>query len=252
MGKGVCVITGGSRGIGAASALLAGRNGWDVLINYKANAAAAAAVADKVRAEGVRAETVGADVAHEPGVLDVFAAADAMGPTTALVNNAGFAEQVGILTDFSANRIQRIVQLNVVGAILVAREAVKRMATRFGGSGGAIVNLSSASAKLGSPGQFVDYAATKGAVDSFTIGLALEWARDGIRVNAVRPGIIDTEFQAAVGVPDRPKTHGPQQPLGRAGTAEEVAEAILWLMSDASRYTTASFVDVSGGRIATP
>lgn len=252
MSKGVCVVTGGSRGIGAASAVLAARHGWDVLINYRANAARAGEVADKVRAEGRRAETVAADVAHEPGVLETFAAADAMGRVTALVNNAGFAEEYSILTDCSADRIQRVVQLNVVGAILVAKEAVKRMATRFGGEGGAIVNLSSAAAKLGSPNAFIDYAATKGAIDSFTIGLALEWAKDGIRVNAVRPGIIDTEFQAMVGQADRPQTEGPKQPLGRAGTPEEVAEAIVWLLSDASRYTTASFVDVSGGRIATP
>lgn len=252
MSRGVCVVTGGSRGIGAASARLAAARGWDVLINYRSNAEAAQRVAEAVRAQGRRAEIVAGDVATEAGIAATFAAADAMGRTSALINNAGIGDQVGDITDFSFERVERIVRLNVTGAIICAREAVRRMARRFGGEGGSVVNLSSAAAKLGSPHQFVDYAATKGAMDTFTVGLALEWAGEGIRVNAVRPGVIDTEFHASVGVGDRPREIGPQQPLGRAGTAEEVAEAILWLMSDAASYTTGAILDVSGGRSAVP
>ncbi|MBJ3776073.1 SDR family oxidoreductase [Acuticoccus sp. 2012] len=252
MTKGVCLITGGSRGIGAAAARMAGARGWDVLINYNANAAAAEAVAEDVRRSGARAEIVAGDVATEAGIMATYEAVDRFGSLTALVNNAGIGDQVGDITTFSFDRVDRIVRLNVTGAIIVAREAVKRMATRFGGKGGSIINISSSAAKLGGNDQFVDYSATKGAIDTFTVGLALEWVKDGIRVNAVRPGVIDTDFHSNVGVPDRPATVGPQQPLGRAGTPEEVAEAIMWLMSDASSYTVGAIIEVSGGRSIVP
>ena len=257
MSNGICLITGGSRGIGASCARLAAQRGWHVVINYNSNLAAAEQVAADVVAAGAKAKTVQGNIATQAGVEATYAAVDAFAvelaePLSAVINNAGASDPVGDLSTFSYDRVERVVALNVTGAIWVAREAVMRMATRFGGQGGSIVNLSSASAKLGSPDAFIDYAATKGAIDTFTIGLALEWARDGIRCNAVRPGIIDTEFQANVGRPDRPKTDGPKTPMGRAGTPDEVAEAILWLMSDAASYTTGGFIDISGGRSAIP
>lgn len=252
MSKGVCVVTGGSRGIGAAAARRIAADGWDILVNYNANEAAAKAVAADVTAQGVRAEIVQADVSTEEGILKTFAAADAMGTVSAIVNNAGIGDQVGAIDTFTFERVERLMRLNVTSVIICSREAVKRMAFKFGGKGGSIINITSAAAKLGSANQFVDYAATKGAIDTFTVGLALEWAGEGVRVNAVRPGVIDTEFHAAVGVPDRPATVGPKQPLGRAGTPEEVAEAIAWLMSDASSYSTGAIIDVSGGRSVVP
>lgn len=257
MTNGVCLVTGGSRGIGAATARLAAARGWDVAINCRTSRARAEEVARDVEAAGRRARVLVGDVATQDGIDAVYAGVDAFAAEcgtrlTALVNNAGIADRVGRITDFSFGRIERIVALNVTGAMWVARQAVMRMATRFGGKGGAIVNLSSAAAKLGSADSFVDYAATKGAIDTFTVGLAREWALDGIRVNAVRPGIIDTELQASIGLPDRARTEGSRQPMGRAGTAEEVAEAIVWLMSPAASYTTGAFIDISGGRSAVP
>ena len=256
MSRGVCLVTGASRGIGAACARLAAERGWDVVVHYRSAAEKAEAVAEEVRRAGRQAATVAGDVATEDGIAAVYRAVDAftaeVGPLTALVNNAGAAEQVGDVASFTFARVERIIALNLTGAIWVAREAMMRMATSRGGKGGAIVNLSSAAAKLGSPGAFVDYAAAKGGVDTFTVGLALEWARDGVRVNAVRPGIIDTDFQANVGRPDRPKTDGPKQPMGRAGTVDDVARAVLYLLSDEAAYTTGAFLDVSGGRSAIP
>ncbi|MEM7695733.1 MAG: SDR family oxidoreductase [Pseudomonadota bacterium] len=252
MGRGVCVVTGGSRGIGAAAARLAGAHGWDVLINYRARADAAEAVAADIVAAGGQAEIVAADVATQEGIDAVFAAADAMGPLTALISNAGMGDQVGTVDTFTFERVDRLMRLNVTSVIMCAKAAVMRMATSRGGSGGSIIHIASAASKLGGPHQFVDYAATKGAIDTLTVGLALEWAGAGIRVNAVRPGVIDTDFHASVGVPDRPATVGPQQPIGRAGTPQEVAEAILFLMSDKASYTTGAILDVSGGRSAVP
>lgn len=250
--NGLCVVTGGSRGIGAAAAVLAAQRGWDILINYRADRAAAERVAERVGGAGRAAHLVQADVGTEVGIDALYASVDEIGGMTALVNNAGIGGQVGDITTFDFERVKRIVDLNVTGAIWCARAAVMRLATRFGGPGGSIINISSAAAKLGAASQFVDYAATKGAMDTFTVGLALEWASEGVRVNAVRPGVIDTDFHASVGVADRPQTVGPQQPLGRAGTSHEVAEAIVWLMSDAASYTTGAILDVSGGRSAVP
>ncbi|MEO1105926.1 MAG: SDR family oxidoreductase [Pseudomonadota bacterium] len=252
MSRGVCIVTGGSRGIGAAAARAVGEAGWDVLVNYNESRAAAESVAADIRKAGRRADVVQADVSTEAGILATFAAADAMGPLTGLINNAGIGDKVGNIESFSFERVDRVVRLNVTSVIIASREAVKRMARKNGGEGGSIVNLVSAASKLGSPHQFIDYAATKGAMDTFTVGLALEWAGEGIRVNGVRPGVIDTEFHANVGVPNRPAEVGPQQPMGRAGTAQEVAAAILWLMSDAASYTTGTFIDVSGGRGIVP
>ncbi|MEM9222832.1 MAG: SDR family oxidoreductase [Pseudomonadota bacterium] len=252
MSRGVCIVTGGSRGIGAAAARRIGAAGFDVLVNYRANSAAAEAVAGAIEDAGGRAETVGADVSTEEGILQTFAAADAMGPVTGLINNAGIGDQVGTIESFSFARVERLMRLNVTSVIVASREAIKRMARKNGGSGGTIVNLSSASAKLGSPHQFVDYAATKGAIDTFTVGLALEWASEGVRVCAVRPGVIDTEFHATVGVPDRPAKVGPTLPMGRAGSADEVGVAIAWLMSDDASYSTGTIIDVSGGRSIVP
>ncbi|MEM6762612.1 MAG: SDR family oxidoreductase [Pseudomonadota bacterium] len=252
MDRGVCIVTGGSRGIGAAACRKIAAAGWNVLVNYNANEAAATGVVEAIRAAGGSAEPIGADVSTEEGILKTFGAADAMGRLTAVVTNAGVGDLVGDVEGFSYARVERLMRLNVTSVIICCREAVKRMARKNGGSGGAIVNLSSAAAKLGAPHQFVDYAATKGAIDTFTVGLALEWAKEGIRVNAVRPGVIDTEFHASVGVPNRPTEVGPGLPMGRAGTADEVAETILWLMSDGSSYSTGAIIDVSGGRSIVP
>lgn len=252
MSRGVCIVTGGSRGIGAAVARRVAADGWSVLVNYNANRDAAEAVVADITAEGGTAGIVQADVSSEAGILKTFAAADAMGTVTALVNNAGIGDTVGTIESYSFERVDRLMRLNVTGVIIASREAVKRMARKNGGGGGSIINISSSAAKLGGAHQFVDYSATKGAIDTFTVGLALEWAGEGIRVNAVRPGVIDTDFHASVGVPDRPRTVGPQQPLGRAGRPEEVAEAVAWLMSDAASYSTGAIIDVSGGRSVVP
>ena len=246
---GVLLVTGGSRGIGAATALLAARQGWAVAVNYTAHSLAADEVVRSIRAEGGNAITVQADVADETQVLRMFDKVDAkLGRLTGLVNNAGVVDITARVDEMSVARWKRMFDINVFGSFLCAREAVRRMSSRHGGEGGAIVNVSSAASRLGSPGQYVDYAAAKGAVDAFTIGLAREVAAEGIRVNAVRPGLIETEIHASGGLPDRVNQLKHLVPMQRGGTADEVAQAIVWLLSSAASYTTMSLLDVSGGR----
>jgi NAD(P)-dependent dehydrogenase (short-subunit alcohol dehydrogenase family) len=243
------LITGASRGIGAACALGCAKAGWDVAVNYTRDAAAAERVAREVRALGRRAIHVQADVADEPAVLAMFARIDAeMPPLKGLVNNAGVVDAMARVDQTSVARLERMFRINVIGSFVCAREAIKRMSTKHDGQGGAIVNLSSVAAKLGGPGWYVDYAASKGAIDTFTIGLAREVAQEAIRVNAVRPGIIDTDIHASGGQPDRAHASAALIPMQRPGTAEEVAEGVVWLLSDAARYTTGAILDVSGGR----
>jgi NAD(P)-dependent dehydrogenase (short-subunit alcohol dehydrogenase family) len=243
------LITGASRGIGAATARLAATRGWDVAVNYTQDEAAAQAVAADVRAAGRRVLVLKGDVGVEADVVALFAAVDReWGVLTGLVNNAGVVDVAARVDEMSGARLQRMFNINVLGTLWAAREAVRRMSTRHGGAGGVIVNLSSAAAKLGSPGQYVDYAAAKGAVDAFTLGLAREVAGEGIRVNAVRPGIIDTDIHASGGQPGRAAQLGPMVPMQRSGSAQEVAQAIVWLLSAESSYTTGSVVDVTGGR----
>jgi NAD(P)-dependent dehydrogenase (short-subunit alcohol dehydrogenase family) len=245
----IALITGGSRGIGAATALLAAQRGFAVAVNYTANSLAADEVVRQIRAGGGTAITVQADVGVEADIMAMFAKVDAkLGRITALVNNAGVVDVASRVDGMDAARLKRMFDINVLGSFFCAREAVKRMSTKHGGAGGTIVNISSVAARLGGPGQYVDYAASKGAIDSFTIGLAKEVALEGIRVNAVRPGIIDTDIHASGGEPDRARQMAPILPMQRAGTALEVAKAIVWLMTDESSYTTGSFVDVAGGR----
>ncbi|AEG91378.1 SDR family oxidoreductase [Ramlibacter tataouinensis] len=245
----VLLVTGASRGIGAATALLAARQGWAVAVNYTANSSAADEVVRQIGAAGGTAITVRADVAQEDQVLAMFEQVDArLGRLSGLVNNAGVVDVTARLEEMSVARWKRMFDINVIGSLLCAREAVRRMSTRRGGAGGAIVNLSSAAARLGAPGQYLDYAAAKGAIDAFTIGLAKEVGADGIRVNAVRPGLIETEIHASGGIPDRVRQLAHQVPMQRGGTAQEVAEAIVWLLSPAASYTTMSLLDVSGGR----
>lgn len=245
----IVLITGGSRGIGAATALLAAQHGYAVAVNYTTNAGAADDVVRQIVSGGGMAIAVQADVAIETEVAALFETIDAkLGRITALVNNAGVVDQLSRVDDMSAERLQRMFAVNVFGPFLCAKEAVKRMSTRYGGTGGAIVNVSSAASRLGSPGQYVDYASAKGAIDTFTIGLAKEVASEGIRVNAVRPGIIETDIHASGGLPNRARDLGPQAPLQRAGTASEVARAIVWLLSDQASYSTGALLDVSGGR----
>jgi NAD(P)-dependent dehydrogenase (short-subunit alcohol dehydrogenase family) len=229
--------------------LLAARAGYAVAVNYAANSLAADEVVRQIRQSGGNAITVQADVANEVQVLAMFEKVDAkLGRLTALVNNAGVVDQTSRVDAMSMARFKRMFEINVYGSFVCAREAVRRMSTRHGGSGGTIVNLSSVAARLGAPGQYVDYAAAKGAIDSFTVGLAKEVATEGIRVNAVRPGIIDTEIHASGGLPDRAREMAPQVPMQRPGSAEEVARSILWLMSPESSYTTGTVLDVTGGR----
>lgn len=243
------LITGASRGIGAAAAIACAEKGWDVAVNYTRDEGAAQAVADRVRALGRRAIVVAADVADEAAVLAMFARIDAeLGPLAGLVNNAGVIDEQVRMENIGIARLQRMFSINVFGSFVCAREALKRMSTAHDGLGGAIVNLSSVAARLGAPGWYVDYAASKGAIDSFTIGLAREVALEGVRVNAVRPGIIDTEIHASGGQPDRAQASAALIPMQRPGTAEEVAAAIVWLLSDEARYTTGAILDVSGGR----
>ena len=240
------LITGGSRGIGAATARLAGERGYSVCINYVRNGDAAAKLVGEL---GKKAMAVQADVASEADVLRMYKMVDEkLGRLTVLVNNAGIVERSSRVEAMSAERIQRMLAINVTGSFLCAREAVKRMSTRHGGNGGAIVNVSSIAAKLGGSGEYVDYAASKGAIDTFTLGLAKEVGPEGIRVNAVRPGIIRTDIHLSSGDPARVERIGALAPLARPGEAREIAEAILWLASDAASYTTGALLDVSGGR----
>jgi NAD(P)-dependent dehydrogenase (short-subunit alcohol dehydrogenase family) len=248
----VLVVTGGSRGIGAATCLLAAKRGYQLVVNYTANAAAADAVCAEIRGMGGEAVAVKGDVANPADVDAIFAAADGLGMLVGLVNNAGIVDKAARLDEMSIERLERMMRVNVIGSILCAQAAIRRMSTRHGGKGGGIVNLSSAASKLGSPAYYVDYAASKGAIDTLTVGLALELAGEGIRVNGVRPGIIDTEIHASGGEPDRVAKMSPNLPLGRAGTAEEVAEAVLWLLSDAASYTTGTTLAVTGGRAIQP
>ena len=245
----IVLITGASRGIGAATALLAAAQGYAVAVNYTANSLAADEVVRQIRASGGQAMAVRADVAKEAEVMVMFDKIDAkFGRLTALVNNAGVVDDVCRVDAITTARLQRMFGVNVLGSFICAREAILRMSTTHGGAGGSIVNVSSAAARIGSPGQYVDYAAAKGAIDTFTLGLAKEVAGEGIRVNAVRPGIIDTDIHASGGQPDKARVQGPSAPLQRAGTAAEVAEAIVWLMSDKASYTTGVLLDVAGGR----
>ena len=245
----VLLITGAGRGIGAATARLAAQRGWDVAVNYARNAAAAEAVAAEVRAAGRRAITVAADVADEAAVLAMFERVDReLGRLSGLVNNAGIVAPQARLDEMDMARWQRMWAVNISGSLLCAREAVRRMSTRHGGAGGAIVNLGSAAARLGSPNLYVDYAASKGAIDTFTHGLALEVAAEGIRVNAVRPGLIDTDIHATSGDRGRPQAAAGLVPMQRPGGADEVATAIVWLLSAEASYTTGAILDVGGGR----
>ena len=252
------LVTGGGRGIGAAASLLCAARGWAVAVNYANDGAAAERIVAAIRAGGGSALAVQADVASDAAVTAMFDTLDReLPPLIGLVNNAGVVDLAARVDAITAARLQRMFAINVFGSFFCAREAIRRMTTRPGAgargrpganAGGAIVNLSSAAAKLGAPGQFVDYAAAKGAIESFTLGLAKELASEGIRVNAVRPGIIETEIHASGGEPDRVARMAAGLPMQRAGTADEVAEAIVWLLSDASSYTTGSIVEVTGGR----
>jgi NAD(P)-dependent dehydrogenase (short-subunit alcohol dehydrogenase family) len=245
----VALITGGSRGIGAATARLAATRGYAVCVNYRTARAAAEEVVNDIEAAGGRAIAVAADVAMEADVVRLFETVDAeLGLLTALVNNAGILEPQMRVETMDAGRISRVFATNVTGTLLCAREAIKRMSTAHGGRGGAIVNVSSMASRLGSPGEYVDYAASKGAVDTLTIGLAHEVAQEGIRVNAVRPGIVYTDIHASGGEPGRVDRVKAFVPLRRGGQPDEVARAILWLLSDEASYSTGTFIDVSGGR----
>ncbi|KAA3451323.1 oxidoreductase [Mesorhizobium sp. SARCC-RB16n] len=245
----VLLVTGGSRGIGAAICRLGAKASYRVAVNYASNKAAADALVAEIKAGGGEAVAVRGDVGKETDIVAMFGAVDrAFGRLDAFVNNAGIVDVKARVDEMDVSRLERMMRVNVVGSFLCAREAVKRMSTRHGGSGGSIVNISSAAATLGSPGEYVDYAASKGAIDSFTIGLAREVALEGIRVNAVRPGIIDTEIHASGGQPDRIERFRDLLPMKRAGTADEVAGAVLYLLSDAASYTTGAILNVSGGR----
>jgi NAD(P)-dependent dehydrogenase (short-subunit alcohol dehydrogenase family) len=245
----ILLVTGGSRGIGAATARLAAERGYAVCVNYRHNRQAADRVVESIHAAGGRAIAAAADVSIEADVMGLFESVDErLGRLTALVNNAAVLETQMRLDAMDAARIHRILATNVVGAFLCAREAVRRMSTRHGGTGGAIVNLSSAAARLGGSNEYIDYAASKGAIDTMTVGLAREVATEGIRVNAVRPGVIYTEMHASGGEPDRVDRVKAQVPMNRGGMPEEVAAAILWLLSDEASYITGAFLDVAGGR----
>ncbi|MDQ0017186.1 NAD(P)-dependent dehydrogenase (short-subunit alcohol dehydrogenase family) [Variovorax boronicumulans] len=245
----VLLITGGGRGIGAATALLAAQRGYAVAVNYASNSMAADEVVRTIRAGGGTAIAVQADVGDEAQVIAMFEKVDAkLGRLTALVNNAGVVDLQARVDEMSVARLERMFRINVIGSFVCAREAVRRMSTKHGGEGGAIVNISSGAARLGSPGQYVDYAASKAAIDTLTIGLAKEVAEEGIRVNAVRPGLIDTEIHASGGMPDRAFELAPTVPMKRTGSPEEIAGAILWLLSAEASYTTMALLDVTGGR----
>ena len=245
----VAVITGGSRGIGRATAIAAAQRGYRIVVGYASNHVAANEVVSLIERSNGKAVAVKCDVAEESEILKLFEAGDKLGTLGALVNNGGIVGRSGVRVDeMSIERIQRVMAINVTGAILCAREAVKRMSTKHGGKGGVIVNLSSAAAKLGGANTYVDYAASKGAIDSFTIGLAQEVAGEGIRVAAIRPGLIDTEIHASGGDPDRAHRLSHMVPMKRVGSAEEVANAVVWLMSEDASYVTSAILDVSGGR----
>lgn len=245
----VIIITGAGRGIGAATALAAARAGYRICINYLADDDAAHRVLGQVRELGAEAITVRADVSVEDEVIQLFHRVDSeLGRVTALVNNAGTIGHKSRVDEMSEFRLLKLMKTNVVGPILCAKHALQRMSTRHGGPGGAIVNVSSVAARLGSPNEYVDYAASKGALDTFTIGLAKEVAGEGVRVNGVRPGYIFTDFHALSGDADRVSKLAPTIPMGRGGQAAEVAEAIVWLLSDKASYTTGSFIDLGGGR----
>jgi NAD(P)-dependent dehydrogenase (short-subunit alcohol dehydrogenase family) len=243
------VITGGSRGIGRAASLAAAARGWKVVVGYASNKKAADEVVAAIEAKNGKAVAVKCDVSEESDILKLFEAADKFGTLGALVNNGGIVGKSGVRVDeMSAERIQRVMAVNVTGSILCAREAVKRMSTKHGGKGGVIVNISSVAAKLGSANTYVDYAASKAAIDAFTLGLGHEVAAEGIRVAGIRPGLIDTEIHAAGGEPDRAHRLAPMVPMKRVGQPEEIANAILWLLSDEASYVTSTTIDVSGGR----
>ena len=243
------LITGASRGIGRACALLAAQHGWAVGVNFRADRAAADAVVEEIARHGGRAVALEGDVAVEDEVVAMFdQATNALGPLSAVIANAGIVAPSARLVEMTAERMRRIFEVNVLGAYLTAREAARRMSDSAGGSGGSIVLMSSAAARLGSPGLYVDYAGSKGAVDTLTIGLSRELGPERVRVNAIRPGLIDTEIHASGGEPDRAHTLGRSAPLGRPGTANEIAEAAIWLISDAASYVTGAILDVTGGR----
>ena len=247
--KPVLLVTGASRGIGAATAIFAAQRGWRVVVNYSTNRAAADSVVQRIEQAGGEALAVQADVGDEAQIMALFQRIDShWGRLDGLVNNAGVVDMAARVDEMTVPRLERMFRLNVIGSFLCAREAVRRMSTKHGHSGGVIVNLSSAASRLGGAGQYVDYAASKGAIDSFTTGLALEVAGEGIRVNQVSPGIIDTEIHASGGNPGRAQAVGPNLPLKRAGTAQEVAQAIVWLLSSESSYTSGSNLDVTGCR----
>jgi NAD(P)-dependent dehydrogenase (short-subunit alcohol dehydrogenase family) len=249
MAGGVMVVTGGGRGIGAATARLAAQRGYAVCLSYLSDRASAEAVVQEIAGAGGRALAVGGDVADEGDVVRLFRECDrALGPLTALVNNAGTVLRQARVENMDAARLQRMFAINVVGAFLCAREAIRRMSTKHGGQGGAIVNVSSGAARRGGPGEYVDYAASKGAIDTMTIGLAQELAGEGIRVNAVRPGFVNTEIHAAGGEPNRIERLRDSIPMRRGGEPEEVARAVLWLLSEEASYSTGAILDVAGGR----
>lgn len=245
----VVLVTGGARGIGAATAKLLAKHGYDVAVNYQSNLTAVGKVVAEIKAMGRRALAIQGDVAKESDVLRMFAAVEEnLGPLWGLVNNAGITGHIGRLDETSAETIQSTMNINVVGALLCAREAVKRMSSKHGGKGGVIVNISSVAVTIGNPGTYVWYAASKGAVDAMTLGLGLEVAKEGIRVVGVAPGMTDTELHAAGGEPDRPAKIGPLIPIGRVAKPEDIAEAVVWLMSEAAGYVTATTLRVGGGR----
>jgi NAD(P)-dependent dehydrogenase (short-subunit alcohol dehydrogenase family) len=247
--KKIILITGGSRGIGAATAKLAAQRGYAVCISYVANKSAADSVVNEIISSGGQATAIQADVANETDVVRMFQQVDqTFGKLTALVNNAGILEMQSRIEDMTAERLNRIFTTNITGSFICAREAIKRMSSKHGGAGGAIVNMSSAASRIGSPGEYVDYAASKGAIDTFTLGLSKEVAAENIRVNAVRPGVIYTDIHASGGEPGRVDRVKDSVPMKRGGTAEEVAQTILWLLSDEASYTTGAIVDVAGGR----